>query len=32
MKLGKLGTESIEKVSKDFHCRMKGRDGAVAER
>lgn len=28
----KWGTESIEKVCKDFCCGKKGRDGAVAER
>lgn len=32
MRGGKLRTEWIEKVSKDFCCRKKGRDGAVTER
>lgn len=32
MRVGKLETASTEKFFKDFYCREKGRNGAVAER
>lgn len=32
MRVGKLKAESMENFSKDFYCRKKERNGAVAER